>query len=221
MKKILLASIAAAALVSGAEASSFNGFYAGVSVGLSQSKSKIGLKTAISTGANGISAGSLSAGTSAFSGTLFAGYGQTLANNIYLGGEIFGSLSAGSVTIVSVGTTSLTAKVAPSFGAAARLGYTVTPQSLVFLSLGVASEGVKASGSIAGTAASITKRKVAFVPGIGFEMLLADNLALRGDMTYSFAGKLDVSAIGGTTTAGDKSYEPRTLGVKLGLAYRF
>lgn len=95
------------------------------------------------------------------------------------------------------------------FGAAFKGGILVTPKSMIYILLGAeyANFDVDAVHSfydgewpnVDGTEQPInqinqysyTEHKWAFVPGIGFEQMITDNLSLRGQYTYAFYSTVD------------------------------
>ena len=244
MKKLTVAFLAAAAVSSTAMANS--GFYLGASAGVAQTNVKYnyqGTNAATpavkqNTNFEGGKAGGLFG--------LFAGYGMTIGQGAYLGGEIYGGFDTTTVkpfddqsgSTVVFWTTKLERK--NYYGLAARLGYMITPSTLAYIRLAVESGKWKATltpgaSSAAGFAASpsakiINKSKtgIQFAPGAGFEVYLNKNLFVRAEYSYLFGPKLsfdqDTSGYVNTTFNGNNnanSLKTSQHAMKVGIGYKF
>jgi opacity protein-like surface antigen len=180
-------------------------------------------------------------------GGIFVGYGKVLNNSkFYLGGEAYAryahNVSNTSTTEdslfeidrtqptpiddISTGTVDLYSSVDVksdwSYGAALKLGYLVTPKTMIYLLLGAEYSKFKVDVNHTGIepfiitdpsldldmrditdSYSYEENKVAFVPGIGIETMLTDKLSLKAEYTYADYGDLD-------TQHHDATYESST-----------
>jgi len=197
MKK-LVAMVAAVGLIGAAHAdscaSSFSGFIAGAQVGGTSATSNyevtnIGLPAA----GNGSNLKTTPSGQS-FLGGIFAGYGMGVGSCAYVGAEAYGNLANNSVTIAEVKSANTVGNFKATndsnFGAKVRFGYTVSPQAMIFVGLGVeyASWKFKSENSGGGAAfnGTLSKAKTSwnFAPSLGAEMFLTKNLFTRIEGTY-------------------------------------
>jgi opacity protein-like surface antigen len=178
---------------------------------------------------------------------LFAGYGMQVGT-MYFGGEIYGGFDSAKVEAFNdAGTTSgtQTSKNYPMgkasvkrtnfYGLAPRLGFFVTPSTLLYVKLGI--EGGKwtatqtsSADDFVAVARNITTKKnksgISFAPGLGLDAFITKNLFLRAEYTYLFGPKItvrqDTTASGswGGTWA-DHKFQITQQTFKVGVGYKF
>lgn len=230
MKKFTMA-VATASLLSATAfadscASSFSGFYAGAQAGVNSVSSKQSVDSAAAANVRKNDAGS-----KAFIGGLFAGYGMGVGSCAYVGGELYLNFGNNTLKILETNNVNSTLKGTYNFGAKVRLGYTVSQQSMIFLGLGMerAKWQVKETlnAGVAPRAAGTYKKNkasFAFAPSVGMDMFINKNLFLRGEFTYvlapsmKVAGGTDTPVVGGNDTFKVKATQQR---FTLGLGYKF
>ncbi len=206
MKKFTMA-VATASLLSATAfadscASSFSGFYAGAQAGANSATIQVKDKAADTKG---------SLGGKGFVGGLFAGYGMGVGSCAYVGAELY--LNLGNTNISQVDDTGVksTLTIGYNYGAKARLGYTVSPQSMLFLGLGL--ERAKMSAKVDGESAG-KKQKISFAPSVGMDMFVNKNIFLRGEFTHVFGPKINEKDSDVTSKATQQRFT-------LGLGYKF
>jgi opacity protein-like surface antigen len=185
----------------------------------------------------------------------FAGYGMAFGNGAYAGAELVGGVDSSKVTplddsnsgvAVSLGKAQVKRK--SFYGIAPRIGYMISPSTLAYLRLGL--EGGKweaqyapneaavdanaGSATVADVAEAkrirkVSKNRINFVPGIGFETAVNKNMFVRAEYAYLFGPKMnidyDTSKLGNTAQFnGDlakHSFKISQHSFKLGLGYKF
>lgn len=232
MKKFTMA-VATASLLSATAfadscASSFSGFYAGAQAGVN---SVSGKQTVDSNVADRNLKND--AGSKAFIGGLFAGYGMGVGSCTYVGGEVYVNFGNNNVNLLTNNTVKQTLKGTYNFGAKVRLGYTVSQQSMIFLGLGMERAKWQVKETIGGNAAvagrnpgSYKKNKAsfAFAPSVGMDMFINKNLFLRGEFTYVLAPSMKVAGGTDTPVAGtNETFKVKATQQRftLGLGYKF
>ncbi|KPJ68144.1 MAG: hypothetical protein AMJ43_01715 [Coxiella sp. DG_40] len=162
-----------------------------------------------------------------FNGDIFAGYGKTFesSSSYYIGGEIFGNyfrstLNGSSYSLNTesspVYATNIDIKVENprSFGGDIRAGYLVSPRTMVYILFGLdyARFDVKSEFTYQTFVQPITsgyfahdfsKWKLGYMPGVGIEIGLIDNISLRAQYTYTYYSLLSYS-----TSLTDEPPEP-------------
>ena len=253
MKKFAMAVVAAASLgtaFADSCANSFTGFYAGVQAGMNNTTGTynidgfLGRNSAAAPGNPGVSSTKATIGKRSFLGGIFAGYGMGVGSCAYVGAELYGNFGNTSQTIYDTSTISnvndrglkVSMNRKYNLGAKVRLGYTVSPQAMIFLGLGLeyAKMELKSENIMDQAAAPQTgverfvkksKGKISFAPSIGMDMFVNKNVFIRGEYTYVMGLKQTVSPVM-ANTAGTKF----TATVKtnltqqrftLGLGYKF
>ncbi|MDP5370201.1 MAG: outer membrane beta-barrel protein, partial [Pseudomonadota bacterium] len=147
---------------------------------------------------------------------LFAGYGMQVGT-MYFGGEVYGGFDSAKVspyddsaTGASAGYWKTSVKRTNFYGLAPRIGFFVTPSTMLYVKLGI--EGGKWTAQVDPNAASIdgsaanadqkaaskkqfnsTKNPISFVPGLGLDAFITKNLFLRAEYTYLFGPKMTVN----------------------------
>jgi outer membrane autotransporter protein len=217
MKKLVIAAIAAAALNTTASAencaSNFSGFYAGVQAGMNSAHSTY--KTN-----NNTNPDKASHGAQSFLGGLFAGYGMGIGNCAYVGGEAYVNFHDTNVKYQSDNTTKWTAKNNVNCGAKVRLGYTVSPQAMIFLGLGAeyAKWELKYDRNtrLSKSSMSTTKDTLAFTPSVGTDLFMTKNLFVRAEYTYVAPVNVDLG-----TKPNSTNHKINLHRAVLGLGYKF
>lgn len=139
------------------------------------------------------------AGTRGALGGLHIGYGKELTSTFYLGLEAFGNLSntEGTARIYFDGQSFFRAKAKRKneFGIAIRPGFNCG-NALFYVKAGVSSAKWEFKTFYSGpypyplpSTNNISKRKVAFVPGLGASMLIAKNIIIGVEATHSIYKK--------------------------------
>ena len=127
--------------------------------------------------------------------TIFAGYGQTINQNVYLGGEVFGTLATMTLSNSSMGNAGL--RNTYGYGASFLPGYMLADRTLTFVRLGV----------IRSRFSSIKSTATGAQFGFGMQTNLMQNWDLRGEYDYA-----TFSSVGGVS--------PKTDSFNLGLVYK-
>ena len=208
-------------------ATSFTGFYAGVQAGLNSTAVNVTI-TADRAGDDFLKR---SAGQQAFIGGLFAGYGMSVGSCAYVGGEVYANFGRTNVNIHSTSNDKITMKNAYNLGAKVRLGYTVSPQAIIFLGLGLERakwqvKEITTNNRLAANNGTFTKNKAsfAFAPSVGLDLFLNKNLFLRTEFTYVFAPKMTINGDSSTplVNAGQTvKFKGAQHRFALGLGYKF
>jgi opacity protein-like surface antigen len=198
-KKILaVAAVALLSTVASATSKNMTGFYAGVNVGAGAGKTRI-------TQSNGDRD---EVGTNGFLGGFLFGYQRDL-------GSLVGGLEAGfdlsnQKASARVGTTSTTFKKRDSWNLALRMGTKINSW-LVYVKAGYESAKFRYTET---NIRAESKRHGAFVPGIGMETMLTNNVLFGGEFTYaSYSRK--------TYRNSNHRIRPHTADFKLRLGYKF
>lgn len=126
---------------------------------------------------------------------IFAGYGATVAQNIYLGGELFGTVGTLQVTDNTSGTSSL--KTTYGFGASFMPGLILADHTMAYVRMGVVRT------RFSNLSSSATGGQV----GLGMQTSLAQNWDLRGEYDYTGYNKV-------------RSISPRSDLFTVGLVYK-
>lgn len=228
MKKITLLLLAATSLVTTAQASSFNGFYLGAAVGMTQRSDQTSLSS-ISAAGTSFADYSKSKKSTGFAYGIMAGYGKDVGGGAYLGAEL--TLSNDTVsknkahTVTSTsGTTQVTGTTKYHRGLVAgivpRIGAIIANSYLLYGKLGIEWSRDRIYNTFNGdTFKSGKKTKIAFVPGLGLEKAFG-NILGRIEYGYNVGAKITATeadpAVRATQTG---KYKSHTL--KVGVAYKF
>jgi len=184
---------------------------------------------------------------------LFAGYGMQVGS-MYFGGEVYGGFDSAKVTPYddnatggSGGYWKASVKRTSFYGLAPRLGFFVTPSTMLYAKLGIEGGKWKASVvpnqktiDISTNPASATsknlsrvtfnsnKNSISFTPAVGLDAFVTKNLFLRAEYSYMFGPKItvkqDIRGYDNNTFAGD--YVVHTFNItqqtfKVGVGYKF
>ncbi|MBW8310254.1 MAG: outer membrane beta-barrel protein [Candidatus Paracaedibacteraceae bacterium] len=227
MKKILSTAVAVAALASAADAKGFNGFYAGMGIGMSalHSTFKVG-------DINNVASDRVHGQTVSPVLDIFLGYNKVFQNCFSVGGEFTSDFTFNNKKILSriyVRNTQVK-RDSYSWGLLAKFGMQFNQKTLAFIGLGVKSQNVKyiySQSNPSGTsfAFSLKNNKLRPAYQIGFENLLpGDAVALR--MAYTFVqgskkSRANIASPNFTFINGKASAKNNEHLVKLGISYRF
>ena len=247
MKKFAMAVVAAASLgtaFADSCANSFTGFYAGVQAGMNSTTGTLKADNYFTNNA-ATAKGSASSpvGKKSFLGGIFAGYGMGVGSCAYVGAEIYANFGNTSIKLQEQSTSldedsryfdsSLSRKY--NLGAKVRLGYTVSPQAMIFLGLGLEyaklqlkSDNIQTAADQTGIERAVKKNsgKISFAPSIGMDMFLNKNLFLRGEYTYVMGIKQTISptmreGAGPSNTTATLKLNATQQRFALGLGYKF
>ncbi len=166
---LLSAAIAAPAMAQ--EADSLSGFYGGAEVGYAKPKTKLNFTPKTGTPASG------SANKTGFDYSGFIGYGSVIGGGVYLGGEASLGAGGGKASRTLSGS-KVTVDPGLRYGVAARAGFVVADDALLYAKVGL--ERRKVEASIIGSKKKVTEKGLVY--GIGYEQQLTANLAMRGEL---------------------------------------
>jgi len=269
MKKFTSALLAAAAVVTSAYADgavsseSRTGAYVGGNVGMANTNVKYNYTNAGQnvTASGGNSIADRTQNTNLDGGKvnplfgMFAGYGMQVGN-MYFGGEVYGGFDSAKVNPYNDNATggaggywSTTVKRTNFYGLAPRVGFFVTPSTMLYAKFGI--EGGKWRAQIDPNTKTIdkgalsltltqalkdqskvsskaSKNSISFTPGFGIDMFVTKNLFLRAEYTYMFGPKItvkqDIRGYDNTVFAGDyvvHKFQITQQTFKVGVGYKF
>jgi opacity protein-like surface antigen len=162
----------------------------------------------------------------AASGEVFAGYGHFFGP-YYLGMEaLYSSLNTSSEfksTFSGHQQEIITTKLKDGYGAAFRLGYQIQNSILAYLRLGWESRRISVTFTdLDGFFVPLNKgyRSNAFVPGLGTEVKITDNLFLRLEVRSAFHQKKNVNVEQSATNYTRITTTPKLHTLLVGLTYR-
>lgn len=233
MKKILSLAIAAAALVTTADAKGFNGFYAGMDLGLSNLNSTYKLRTADAQDAFNVHGHALNPVLG-----IALGYNQTFTNCLSLGAEFISDFNfSNRETLLRTETQHISSKRKTySWGLLAKFGVLISPKSMAFAGVGIKSQNVSyrfwnPASTFAGLpefSYAFRNKKIRPAYQVGLKNLVAgDCVSLH--MTYTFVqgskktknniqGNGFLQAVNLEASASAKNNEHQ---VKIGASYHF
>lgn len=239
MKKVILSAAAlflGTAIYAESCATSVQGFYAGVNAGLQQSSGQLKWDF--------IGSGTFqksSIGKKTFTGGLFAGYQMGVGSCMIVGGEVYGNFANYNETIVddtecNIANTwadKLQSKL--NFGAKVRLGYTMSPRSILFLGLGAEYSSITlkvehithGNGVIVGDAVvKKTRKGISLAPSVGVDMFANDKMFVRAEYTYVFPISMTIeqpfkTAAGNATRTSVHKVKFNNSRFTLGVGYKF
>jgi outer membrane immunogenic protein len=199
LKKLL---IAAAILATSSTIAFANGPYLGASLGVNNTKFD---------GKNADGDNTFSLGSRGALLNVFGGYGATVNQNIYLGGELFaGATNANAKVKDSDGTANLRTKY--SFGISFIPGYMLTDHTMLYGRVGLVKTRFEAKDTSAGTTTTDRKTLTGGQVGLGMQTSLTQNVDLRGE--YVYTGYRSAKMLGDKMT-------PSTDQFNLGVVYKF
>lgn len=149
-----------------------------------------------------------STGKASFNGEVFLGYGLVFNSNYYLGAEIFGSMRNLNISITNEEndpaenrSNSFKLKIDnnDSYGGKLRFGYLVSPRTMLYAFAGIDVSRFESKFALAQTgvpeqSVEESHTKVGWMPGIGMETMLTDNLSLRTEGSYTWYNTLGYDA---------------------------
>ena len=195
MKKLVILASTAMALNATTptenDSSKLSGFYAGVQAGINTTQSTYKEL--------GYEAKSYFTRSVARIGGLFAGYGVGVGKNMYVGVEAYVNLVENQTFFVDTPCFKASLKTNDNIGAKIRLGYTVSPQAMIFLGLGVEysewtlkSKRITPTAGMAGVNATTQTKKgnIAFCPSVGADIYFNNHVFLRPEYTYVTPNKI-------------------------------
>lgn len=220
-------------------ANSFSGFYAGLQAGVNSTSGTLKVTGFNNNAATSATTRPTTIGKKSFLGGIFAGYGMGVGSCAYVGAELYGNFGNSNAKLVDATEEdadsryfNVSMKRGYNLGAKVRLGYTVSPQAMVFLGLGLEyskvelkSENIQNATPQTGVETTVkkNKRNINFAPSIGMDMFLNKNVFLRGEFTYVVGIKNKIepkqaSVVNGTATIKANMTQQR---FALGLGYKF
>lgn len=221
--KYVLSTITTVTILSGpamAGQTAFDGPYAGVNFGYESIKAKTD-----TTGTGGLVGYSVKDefGADGVTGGLFGGYGQTFGN-IYLGGELEGSLNSTDYNYSDNSDETIKSKQNENYAASVRLGFLPVTNTLLYSRLGVIEGRFSTNAHLVDGATTVDANRSKYLTGaqfgLGAETALQGNVHLRLDWTYDVYKDWKVSAnIPGDGIA--ETISPTANTFRVGLAYGF
>lgn len=127
--------------------------------------------------------------------TIFGGYGETINKNIYLAGELFGTVGTATLDNNSTGPYGL--KSTYGYGASVIPGITLTPNTIAFARAGI----------IRTHFSGLSSTETGGQFGLGMQTNLMQNWDVRGEYDYTQFGRV-------------KGVKPQTDLFNLGLVYK-
>lgn len=258
MKKFTSALLAVTALTAAnafaaGAVDSKTGAYVGGNVGMANTNVKYGYITGgkATTGAGVVSANDLTsiqnykaeAGKMNPMFGLMAGYGMQVGT-MYFGGEVYGGFDSAKVTPYDDSATvaaqsfwKATVKRTSFYGLAPRLGFFVTPSTMMYVKLGLEAgkwtvssrpTGLIATGDNGTSGRTFTKSKnsISFAPGLGLDAFVTKNLFVRAEYSYLFGPSIDLkqnitylNSASGTEVTHKFKITQQTF--KVGVGYKF
>ena len=234
MKKLALALVSSAFVMSATQANIGTGFYAGAMLGHGSTSASLKFQQTLLgnpypvKGTRGIGGSSANFG-------LMAGYGAVLTDSFYLGGELGYTFSNDKITSnldAPNDSSKFEVKRSGYFTAALRGGYLLTPNTMAYVRLGINAGKWSVSDNYHGNfgrlsnsnAAKGSSGSMTFAPGLGLETALTKNILLRVEYTCEFVGGITAKA-DVNNAAFKHSYTKvdniRTHSGKIGISYKF
>ena len=250
-----LLAVCAVSTAAMADAGAFNGFYLGANAGVANTTSKYDGKNTAGTSANknlnttySTSGNTFQSGKNSNAGQagLYTGYNMQMGQMV-VGGELYVSLDSTKKTLYDDTANTpnpqfnVKLKRTMFYGLAARFGFVVSPSTMLYARLAAesgkwtlnsiaapdtSSNGNAGANTAASNNVSNSKNGVYFSPGLGIETVVAKNLLLRAEGTYTFAPTVsvnqDTTYLEGVNGNNVKhTAKTSQMAIKLGLAYKF
>lgn len=236
MRKLVLAALASTALISGANAKVWNGFYVGLTAGYSLADVKYSFGNTPAITATNISA--MGHGmVSGFNGGAFVGYNYMFQNCFIVGLDVMADYNTGNKTILNYTyqisgnpAEKLTAKRRWAYGVMLRGGMAVMPKTMIYIGLGGKCTDWKFKMIDAnGIAINGQKHSFRFMGGVGVEGFFGSSDTWGWRFSYEYVpGKTKNLNVPTNqylyTKNGSGAYAQATAReniVKLGIAYHF
>jgi opacity protein-like surface antigen len=208
---ILVAAIAVTGAPAMAQEGPFSGFYGGVEIGAARASGKTTVTPV--TGA----AVSRTNKTTAVDYGAFGGYGYTLDNGLYLGGELSVNRTGGKGKSIALGGINVRERTSYDGALTARLGYVFNDSTLVY---GLAGASQRQANYLLPNAtrrnATVTGRTF----GLGVAQAFGDNLFGRIELDRTDYGKKSYVTTGLPALPGVR-YEPESTRLSVGIGYSF
>lgn len=233
MKKLALAIVGLAGVVSAANANIGTGFYLGAAGGYGSTVGKYTQQGTL--GGNGAPAqpgagvnGSIDIGGNAANLGAFVGYGW-VQNCLYFGGEFgytFENTKINDTLGQATGRHAAILKRSGYFNVALRGGYLFTPNTMLYIRLGTNWGKWKLDDSLnafnQANPGSGSKNRMSFAPGVGLETAVHKNVYVRVEYTYEYGPSVRArSTNAGFTNNYANVGSIRSQSAKLGVAYKF
>jgi opacity protein-like surface antigen len=221
MKKLALVLVASTVSLGSTQANITTGFYLGGAVGS-------GATTANATGQNIVAVpGSTNVGTTAFNFGIMGGYGWVFGC-MYYGGELgyaYENTKVNDTTTQRGGFDSSQLKRTGYFNAALRGGYLFTPNTMLYIRLGInwgkwSLRDSLNNGFSMAQPGSGSKNRPSFVPGFGIETAVHRHVYLRVEYVYEFGPGVRATN-GALPNRFTNMGTLRTQSGKLGVSYKF
>lgn len=191
MKKIILSTLTAASFIAASEsnARNFTGFSVGANLGATFSKTKYGYDQDTLDPVSFEGNGNVFQGNG-LAGLVF-GYGHLYSNCLYLGAEVFvdGNFGGKSTLARNQGLILTAKKTSVSYGALARFGGTISPDTLMYVGIGGKSNKLKYDAITAedpSSIASISKRSLRLLAEAGLEGYFTSTKNLTWRAAYQY-----------------------------------
>lgn len=221
MKKLALALVASAVTLSAANANHIGtGFYLGAHAGYGSVTGKV---TGFNAAVAAVNNGSSDFGSGFGNIGIHGGYG-VVTGCLYLGGELGYTFQNAKINGNLGGTGSIQLKRNGYARAALRGGYLFTPSTMGYIALGGNWGKYTLNDSnlffTPATAASGSKNRLSFAPGVGLETAVHKNVYLRLEYNYEFG-----PSVRATNAAAPNNFANagtiREQSGKVGLSYKF
>jgi outer membrane immunogenic protein len=221
MKKLALALVASTVALSATQANISTGFYLGAAVGYGATTAKQTEQTVAGTN------GSRDVGANHANIGIMGGYGW-VSNCLYVGGELAYTFENAKINDSLGGTAAATnaqLKRNGYFNVALRGGYLFTPNTMLYIRLGVnwgkwtLTDNFNAGFTNANPGRG-SKNRMSFAPGLGLETAVHKNVYLRVEYVYEFGPS--VRATNNNVANSASTYGTiRNQSGKVGLVYKF
>lgn len=228
MKKLALALVASTVALGATQANISTGFYLGGAVGYGATTAKQTNQTTVA-GVGVAANGSFNIGANAANIGIMGGYGwQT--GCAYFGGELGYTFENSKITSninQAVGTGSMQLKRNGYFNAALRGGWLFTPNTMLYIRLGMNIGKWTLTDSLYGNFNNTnvgrgSKSRLTFAPGIGLETAIHKNVYLRLEYIYEFGQSVRATNSAAATAQSFTNIASiRSQSAKIGLAYKF
>lgn len=208
-KKLIIASAILAASSSVALAAT-TGPYVGASIGVNSSTFNLKNTTA------GAPSNKVDLGGRGAIANLFAGYGQLVNQNVYLGGEAFVD-ATNTQSKTTAGTASFTINQRYGYGISFIPGLMLSNDTMAYARVGLVRSNFQLKASAPGASTSKTQSLTGGQFGVGLQTSLTQNVDLRGEYDYTTYGSKKITSTAGTSA----KFQPRTDAFTVGLVYKF
>lgn len=234
MKKLAIALLGTAALVSAANAEVRTGGYLGLNASVNSLNAKAKINVNQRVGGASVISRTDDMGRHRFGGGIYAGYGF-LSGCMYYAGEIGWDYrnNTASLNDTVFGNFSQKFKISNKHGFdfAALIGYRVTPSTVTYIRLGGFISKRKlsysytdlANNGLNNASGNKNRTRVTFRPGLGMEVAATRNIMFRIEGTYDIGHSLKATATDRNNNLVHSARATRvsTKTIKAGIAYKF